>query len=123
MPAYGPCLVDNQQVAVERVIVAALEAAALGVDLQQPVDGLGLEAGRLGHALGGAASWSAQQKVGALRREDAQNGFDDGGLADAGTAGHDQHLGDQCEPDRGCLAFGQRKGRKVVDVVPATVDA
>jgi hypothetical protein len=26
-------LVDNQQVAVERVVVAALEAAALGVDL------------------------------------------------------------------------------------------
>jgi hypothetical protein len=42
-----------------RVIVAALEAAALGVDLQQPVDGLGLEAGRLGHTLGGAAGRSA----------------------------------------------------------------
>jgi hypothetical protein len=52
-------LVDNQQVAVERVFVAALEAAALGVDLQQPVDGLGLEAGRLGHVLGGAAGRSA----------------------------------------------------------------
>ena len=47
-------LVDNQQVTVERVVVAALEAAALGIDLQQPVDGLGLEAGRLGHALRGS---------------------------------------------------------------------
>ena len=56
-------LVDNQQVAVERVVVAALEAAALGIDLEQPVDGLGLEAGRLGHALGGAAGRSAQQKL------------------------------------------------------------
>ena len=54
-------LVDNQQVAVERVVVAAFEAAALGVDLQQPVDGLGLEAGRLGHALGSAAGRRAQQ--------------------------------------------------------------
>src|SRR6202022_2911514 len=79
------CLVDHQQVAVERVVVTALEAAALGIDLQQPVDGLGLKAGRLGHALGGAASRSAQQKVGALGREDAQNRFDDGGLADART--------------------------------------
>jgi hypothetical protein len=41
------CLVDHQQVAVERVVVAAFETAAPGVDLQQPVDGLGLEAGRL----------------------------------------------------------------------------
>ena len=48
-------LVDNQHVTVERVVVAALEAAALGIDLQQAMDGLGLEAGRLGHALRGAA--------------------------------------------------------------------
>jgi hypothetical protein len=52
-------LIDNQQVTIERVVVAALEAAALGVDLQQPVDGLGLEAGRLGHAFGGATRRSA----------------------------------------------------------------
>jgi hypothetical protein len=36
------------------LVVAALETAALRVDLQQPVDGLGLEASRLGHALCGA---------------------------------------------------------------------
>jgi hypothetical protein len=62
-------LINNQQVAVERVVVAALEAAALGVDLQQPVDGLGLEAGCLGHAFGGAAGRSAQQQLHPLRRE------------------------------------------------------
>src|SRR5262249_20158052 len=33
--------VDNQRVTVERVVVAALETAALWVDLQQTVDGLG----------------------------------------------------------------------------------
>ena len=33
-------LVEYQQVTVEWVVVAAFEAAALGVDLQQPVDGL-----------------------------------------------------------------------------------
>src|SRR6185312_5085929 len=48
-------LVDNQQVTIERVVVATFEAATLRVDLQQPVDGLGLEAGRLGHTFGGAA--------------------------------------------------------------------
>ena len=108
-------LVDHQQVTVERVVVAALEAAALGIDLQQPVDGLGLEAGRLGHALGGAAGRRAQQDLSALRREDPQNGFDDGGLPDAGPTGHDQHLGHQCEPDRGDLAFGKGKADMLLD--------
>ncbi len=42
---------------------AALEAAGLGIDLEQPVDGLGLEAGGLGHALGGAAGRRAEQQV------------------------------------------------------------
>ena len=36
-------LVDDQQIAVERVVGVALEAAALGIDLEQPVNGLGLE--------------------------------------------------------------------------------
>src|SRR4030088_2738093 len=70
-----------------------LNPPPLGASPKQPMDCFGLEAGRLGHALGGAASWSAQQKVGALGREDAQNRFDDGGLAHAGTTSHDQHLG------------------------------
>jgi len=39
----------------------------------------------------------------------AQNGFDDGGLADAGIAGHDQHFEYQCEPDCAYLAFGKGK--------------
>ena len=82
-------LIDNQHVTVERVVVAALEAAALGVDLQQPVNGLGLEAGRLGHAFGCAAGRSAEQQLHPLRRENAQDGLDDGGLADARAASHD----------------------------------
>jgi hypothetical protein len=45
---------------------------------------LAIEASRLGHSFRSAAGRSAQQKVGALRREDAQNGVDDGGLANAG---------------------------------------
>jgi hypothetical protein len=56
--------------AIERIVLAPPEAAALGVDLQQPVDGLGLEAGRLGHTLGSAAGWRAQQEASAFCRED-----------------------------------------------------
>src|SRR5207253_2317376 len=86
-------LVDDQQVAVEWVVVAALEAASLGIDLQQPVDGLGFKTGRLAHALGGAAGRSAQEEPHALGGENAQNASDDGGLADAGTTRNDQHFG------------------------------
>ena len=108
-------LVDDQQVAVERVVGVALEAAALGVDLEQPVDGLGLEPGRLGHALGGAAGRGAQQQLHALCREDAQDRLDDRGLADARPAGDDQHLGHQRQPDRGDLALGKRQAGPLLD--------
>ncbi len=108
-------LVDDQQVAVERVVAVALEAAALGVDLEQPVDGLGLEAGRLGHALGGAAGGRAEQELHALGREDPQDRVDDGGLADAGAAGDDEHFGDQRQADRGLLAVGERQAGPLLD--------
>ena len=48
-------------------------------------------------------------KLHALRRENAQDGVDDGRLADARSAGDDQHLGDQSQPDGGYLAFGERQ--------------
>jgi hypothetical protein len=67
--------VDNQQVAIQRIVLAALEAAALKVHLQQPVDGLGLEAGRLRHALLRAAGRRAQQKAGAFGRKDAHGSY------------------------------------------------
>src|SRR6266566_6746711 len=77
-------LVDNQQVAVERVVVAPLEAATFRIDLQQPVDGLGFKAGCFAHALGGAAGRRAEQEPYPLGGQYAQNSFDDSGLADAG---------------------------------------
>ena len=43
-------LVDDEQVAVERVILIAPEAAVLRIDLQQPMDGLRLAAGALATA-------------------------------------------------------------------------
>jgi len=101
-------LVDNQQVAVERVVVAPLEAATFRIDLQQPVDGLGFKAGCFAHALGGAAGRRAEQEPYPLGGQYAQNSFDDSGLADTGTAGNHQHLGHQGKLDGGSLAF--RKG-------------
>ena len=61
-------LVDDQQIAFERIVGVALEAATLGVDFKQAVNGLGLEAGGLGHALGGSAGRRAEQQVDALWR-------------------------------------------------------
>ena len=108
-------LVDHQQIAVERVVRVALEAAGLGIDLQQPVNGLGLEPGRLGHALGGAAGRRAQQQLHALRGENAQDRVDDRGLADAGAAGDDQDLGRQRKPDRRFWLGGQFKADPLLD--------
>jgi hypothetical protein len=50
-------LIDDQQVAIERIVLATPEPAALRVYFQQPVDGLSLEAAGLGHALRSAAGW------------------------------------------------------------------
>ena len=56
-------LVDDQQVACERVVAAAFEAAGFGIDFEQPVDGLGLESGSFGHPLGGSARRRAEQQA------------------------------------------------------------
>src|SRR4029079_2600490 len=79
-------LVHDQQVAVELIVATAFEAAPPGVDLKQPVDGLGLEAGCLGHALGGAASGCAKKELCALCREYPQYRVDDRSLANSRPA-------------------------------------
>ena len=61
-----------------------------GLDFQQPVDGLGLHAGRLGQPLGGAAGGGAQQAAHLLGPQDQQDGVDQRRLADARPAGDDQ---------------------------------
>ena len=118
-------LVDDQQLAVERVLGITLEAAALGIDFEQSVNGLRLEACRLRHALGGAACRRTEQKVDALCGEDTQDGIDDGGLAHTGAAGDDQQLCHERKPDR--LSLARRKaeagllldpGQRLVGVDP-----
>ena len=56
-------LVHDQQIAVERVVLVRAEAARLRVDLQQPVDGLGLQAGGFGQPLGRPSGRGAQQQA------------------------------------------------------------
>jgi len=55
-------LIDDQQLAFERVIAAAFEPSCLGIHLEQPVNRLGLEPGRFGHAFGGSTGWCAQRQ-------------------------------------------------------------
>ena len=54
-------LVDDEQIAIEGIVGVAFEPAALWIDLQEPMDRLGLDARRFGHALGRAASRGAEQ--------------------------------------------------------------
>ena len=100
-------LVDDQQIAIEGIVGVALEPAGLGIDLQQPMDRLGLDARRFGHALGGAARGGAEQQFHALGRENLQDRVDDRRLADARAAGDHQRLRHQRQPDRGPLTVGE----------------
>src|SRR5450631_259194 len=55
--------VDNQQVAIERIVVAALEPTRLRIDFEQPVNGFGLETRCFGHPLGGAPGGRTKQEL------------------------------------------------------------
>ena len=99
--------VHHEQVALERVVLVAAEAEGLGIDLQQPVNGLGLHAGGLRHALGGPARGRAQPECHGLGLQDPQNGLDDGGLAHTRTAGDHRRLRAQREAHGFGLTVGQ----------------
>ena len=62
-----------------------------------------------------AAGGRAEEEAGTLGGQDAQDGVDDGGLADAGTAGDDQHLRRERQPDRGALALCERESGPLLD--------
>ena len=102
-------LVDDQQIADERIVAATLEAAGFRVNFQQPMDGLGLISAGFRHPLGGAAGRRAEQQAHALGGQNAQDGPDDGGLTHAGPSGDDQDLRHQSQADGGDLARCQRQ--------------
>src|SRR5260370_10698387 len=45
------CFVDHEQIAIEGIVGVAFEPAALGIDLQEPVYLLRLDARRFGHSV------------------------------------------------------------------------
>ena len=102
-------LVNDQEAAVERVLLIALEPSASRVNLQQTMNGLGLEPCCLRHSLGGAPGRRTEQHAHALRCENAQDGIHDGRLAHPWPPGDDQHLGGQGQPNGGNLALGERQ--------------
>ena len=108
-------LVHDQQLAIQLVLLIALEAAARRVGLEQTMQGLGLEAGGLAHPLGGPAGGCG--KGDALRSgpQDLEDGVDQRGLADAGAAGDHQDLGAQCQPHRFPLAGSQDQAGSLLD--------
>jgi hypothetical protein len=66
-------LIDHEQLAIERILLVALEAAVPRIDLKQPVDGLGLQARRVGHAFRRASGRSTKEEVYALSGQDPQD--------------------------------------------------
>ena len=87
------------------------------------MDGLRLDAGGFGQALGGPARRCAKRHGDALRHECLQDRVDEGGLADARAAGDHQGLARHRQPERLPLALGERDaalrlepGYRLVDV-------
>ncbi len=101
-------LVDDEQVAGERVRLVALEAAVLRVGLQQAVDGLCLDACGLGQALRRATRRGAEGDVDAFRDQHLQDRVHQRRLADARAAGDHQRLARRGEPQRLPLARRER---------------
>ena len=97
-------LVDDEQVAVQRVLLVAPEAAVHGIGFQQPMDRLRLAAGALRQPLRRPAGRRGQRDVDALDHQDLQDRVDQRRLADAGTAGDDEDLGNKRPPDPRTLA-------------------
>ncbi len=99
--------INDQQIALERAFLVALEAERLRVDFQHAVDGLCLHARRFFHPFGSPPGRGAQQQRDRLRRQDLQDRVDDGGLADAGAAGDHHDLGAKRKTNGLGLARGE----------------
>ena len=102
MDVHHGHLIDDDHVRVQGILLVALKShtcrgAALPLliqprpagELQQPVNGPGLVARGLGHALGGAPGGGRQKDLHLPHLEVADDDVDRGGLAGAGAAGDD----------------------------------
>ena len=86
-------LVHHEQIAIERVLLVLRETTVLWINLQQAVDGLGLNPGLLGHAFGRASCGSRQRHPNALSQQQPQDRIQQRRLADTGSTRHHGDLG------------------------------
>ena len=95
------CLIDDQQVAKDRVFRIMFEEPRAGVELQKPMDGLAVVMSHLLEALGGSACRGGQDDLVCEYRMDGDDGSRDGAFARSWSAGEDGDL------------VGQRSGDSV----------
>ena len=69
--------VRDQQIAVQRIGLISPKTARGGLDFEQAVDRLGLDAGRLGKAFGRPARGRTEQTPHFLGPQDQQDGVDE----------------------------------------------
>jgi hypothetical protein len=96
-------LIDHDQIGVKRV-VAVVFGVAVGLELQQPVNGGGLVAGQLGQPLGGSAGGRDQHHSRVLGGGELDDGADGEALAAPRPAGQHRDLAGERERDRVLLA-------------------
>ena len=85
-------LVQDKDIALERVFGTMFEVSRSGHEFQHAVDGLGGASRGFLHALGGPPGRRGQSDDQSAGAEDLDQGADDRRLADAGSAGDDGHL-------------------------------
>jgi hypothetical protein len=101
-------LIDNEKIAVQRVILIAQELSRCRIDFQQAVNGLCFQPSGLGEPLRGPAGGSAQQTLHSLGSQDHQDRVHQGGLAYTGAARDDGDAAGQDGLQRFPLARGER---------------
>ncbi len=106
-------LIHDDHIRVKRIVLVARKAEAFGgFDLQQPVDRLRFQAGRLAQTFGGAARRRAQQHRAAFGAQQLDNAARDRRLACAGAAREDADFLHERHPYRCLLLLGQMNGRR-----------
>lgn len=100
-------LVEDEEVAGNRVVFVVGEAAGGRVVFEQTVDGAGGCAGSFRESLGGTARRGSEQHADALGAEDVDHGAEDGGFPGSRAAGNNRDLGCEGIAQGDCLLVGQ----------------
>src|SRR5262249_21758319 len=101
--------IDNEEVEVERATLVAMKAPARRIGFQQAMNRLGGAPGRFGQTLGSPACRSAETAAQIPGSEYLEVSAGERGLADAWTAGDDQHFLSGSLLDRLPLRIGEFK--------------